>query len=166
MFTVNNKIIRYSKKRNNPIKKEMDYSNLKHKFGVKLNNTSSNTCKKVLDDETLSKSDDDFAVIDYPKENSFVQNINRSKAEEVKSPSTYLAKRIESLNIKKIEKLENTNLTLSDIDDDFDTVINEVVPEKIEEQIDEHIDINPIEENKVVYKKKVINVPNNNNTFD
>ena len=166
MFTVNNKIIRYSKKRNNPIKKEMDYSNLKHKFGVKLNHTSSNTCKKVLDDETLSKSDDDFAVIDYPKENSFVQNINRSKAEEVKSPSTYLAKRIESLNIKKIEKLENTNLTLSDIDDDFDTVINEVVPEKIEEQIDEHIDINPIEENKVVYKKKVINVPNNNNTFD
>lgn len=144
----------------------MDFSNLKHKFGVKLNNTSSNTCKKILDDETLSKSDDEFAIIDYPTENSFVQNINRSKAEVVKSPSTYLARKIESLNMKKIEKLENTNLTLSDIDDDFDTVINEVVPEKIEEQIDEHIDINPIEENKVVYKKKVINVPNNNNTFD
>ena len=70
--------------------------NISRKFGVKLQNVSSIICKKVLDDETLSKSGDDLDIIDYPNEPSIIPYI---KNEEVETPNIYLVKKIESDNI-------------------------------------------------------------------
>ena len=154
--------------------------NISRKFGVKLQNVSSIICKKVLDDETLSKSGDDLDIIDYPNEPSIIPYI---KNEEVETPNIYLVKKIESLKLQKIEKLEQTNLTLSE--DDIDNEIEE-------KETSHNIDINIVNEQnepdlvlsnkknkddsgnekkkETVYKKKVIvpstNANNKENTFD
>lgn len=136
-------------------------------------------CKKVLDEETLSKSEDELDIIDYPNQSSIIPY---NKKEEVKPPNIYLIKKIQSLKLQKIEKLEQTNLTLSE--DDIDNEIEE-------KEISHNIDINIINEQnepdlvlsnkknkensgnekkkETVYKKKVIvpntSLNNKDNTF-
>ena len=175
------KTIKKNSKKNSRMhsKNKTSILNISRKFGVKLQNVSSIICKKVLDDETLSKSGDDLDIIDYPNEPSIIPYI---KKEEVETPNIYLVKKIESLKLQKIEKLEQTNLTLSE--DDIDNEIEE-------KETSHNIDINIVneqnepdlvlsskknkddsgnEKKKEIYKKKVIvpstNANNKENTFD
>ena len=100
-------------------------------FGVKILPQSSNNCKKNIEDDDGSLSEEDhLEIIDYPYETiinnrssssldkeSTIIYCDSTRKEDIFDNNFLFTKKLEQLTMKKIEKPEENNLTLSDNED-------------------------------------------------